>query len=66
MNEQVTNDADSAPAREISPTPKEQPREETAEATAFLWRNVILLGLLLLLSFCGCWAEFGQDMEGVC
>ena len=35
MNEQVTKDADSALACEISPTREEQPREETAEATAF-------------------------------
>ncbi len=38
----------------------------TARTRGILWRSAILLGLLFLLSFCGCWAEFGQDMEGVC
>lgn len=38
----------------------------TAKTRGILWRSAILLGLLFLLSFCGCWAEFGQDMEGVC
>lgn len=37
-----------------------------AKTRGILWRSAILLGLLFLLSFCGCWAEFGQDMEGIC
>ena len=37
-----------------------------AKTRGILWRSAVLLGLLFLLSFCGCWAEFGQEMEGVC
>lgn len=38
----------------------------TAKTRGILWRSAILLGLLFLLSFFGCAAEFCQDMDGVC
>ena len=36
-----------------------------AKTRGILWRSVILLGLLFLLSFFGCAAEFRQDMKGI-
>ncbi len=38
----------------------------TAKTRRILWLSLLLLVLLFLLSFGGCIAEFGQDMEGVC
>lgn len=38
----------------------------TAKTRRMLWLSFLLLVLLFLLSIGGCFAEFGQDMQGVC